>query len=362
MFRIIFTSDYEIHGNGEGSPMDLIVEPTSRMMDLFDKYSAKLTVMADYAEIFKFKEYYDKTGSDDFYYKPILEQLKYAVSNGHDIQLHVHPSYFKANYKNGSWDQNYDEYDLSQLDQKRLNDVIKTGKSFLESELKPMKSDYNCFVFRAANWSMQPSFNIVKALVDNNIFIDTSVFKYGWRDELVKFDYSEAHSDLIPWPVDVNDICKKDLNGKLFEIPIYCENMPITTFITINRIYRVILGQLHNLEKRSSDPSPEEKKTKIERIKSLIYKINFVFRKHAWKMDFNQCTGKQLIKGLKRAEAKYKQVNVDLPFVLIGHSKLFSKRNEKTLQPFLEFVSQNSDRFVFSTFKDINLEKYRYNI
>jgi hypothetical protein len=361
MFIIIFTSDYEIHGNGEGSPMDLIVEPTSRMLELFDKYNAKLTIMADIAELIKFKEHNNGTGSDDFYYKPIIEQLKFAIKTEHDVQLHLHPSYFKATYKKGRWEQNYNEYDLSQLDARQLKKIIKTGKSFLESELKPVKSDYSCFAFRAANWSMQPSFNAVNALIQNNIIIDTSVFKYGRRDGLVKFNYSNASSDLIPWPVDSNDICKKNVNGKLYEIPIYCENMPITKFFTINRIYRVLLSGMHNLGKSSSDHSLNEKKSQIGIINSIISKMKFLFGKHAWKMDFNQCTGKQLIDGLKRAEIKYKHMNIDLPFVLIGHSKLFTKRNEMTLKPFLRFVSENSNRFNFGTFKDIILENFRYN-
>jgi len=363
MFKIIFTSDYEIHGNGEGSPMDLIVEPTSRMMDLFDRYGARLTIMADVAEISRFKEYYEETGSDEFFYKQIVEQLKTAVRTGHDVQLHLHPSYYKARYKDGVWEQNYSEYDLSQLDNTRLNDIIRTGKLFLESQLKPVKSDYNCFAFRAANWLMQPSSNIVKALIDNNILVDTSVFKYGQRDELVKFDYLKAFSDLIPWPIDLKDVCKKDPHGKLFEVPIYCENMPITTFLTINRLYRVLLGLIHNLENNgspsSSDKFIEEKKSRRNIIRFIISKISFIFSKHAWKMDFNQCTGKQLIKGLERAEAKYGHLNIDLPFVLIGHSKLFSKRNEKTLEPFLKYVRKNSDRFVFGTFQDLRLENFR---
>ena len=57
MLNVIFTLDYEIHGNGEGCPSELMVEPTRRMMDLFDRYGAKLTIMADVAEILKFKEY-----------------------------------------------------------------------------------------------------------------------------------------------------------------------------------------------------------------------------------------------------------------------------------------------------------------
>ena len=54
MLNVIFTIDYEIHGNGEGSPHELMVEPTRRLLDLFEKYGAKLTIMADVAEILKF--------------------------------------------------------------------------------------------------------------------------------------------------------------------------------------------------------------------------------------------------------------------------------------------------------------------
>ena len=77
--------------------------------------------------------------------------------------------------------------------------------------------------------------------------------------------------------------------------------------------------------------------------------------KHAWKMDFNQCTGKQLIRGLIRAENKYRFLNIDLPFVLIGHSKLFTRANEKRLRPFLEYIVYNKQKYAFGTFHDINL-------
>ena len=34
MLKIIFTLDYEIHGNGDGCPHELMVEPTDRMLRL----------------------------------------------------------------------------------------------------------------------------------------------------------------------------------------------------------------------------------------------------------------------------------------------------------------------------------------
>ena len=91
MLKVIFTLDYEIHGNGDGCPYALMVEPTNRMMRQFEAYGAKLTIMADVAEILKFKEYKEEFGRDDYHYDAIAEQLRDAIRRGHDVQLHPTP-------------------------------------------------------------------------------------------------------------------------------------------------------------------------------------------------------------------------------------------------------------------------------
>src|SRR5437660_11836441 len=101
MLKVIFTLDYEIHGNGDGCPYALMVEPTRRIMDLFDRYGARLTIMADVAEILKFKQYKEESGRDDYHYEAIADQLREAVRRGHDVQLHLHASYFNARHECG---------------------------------------------------------------------------------------------------------------------------------------------------------------------------------------------------------------------------------------------------------------------
>src|SRR6187402_3614273 len=103
MLKAVFTLDYEIHGNGDGCPRELIVEPTRRMLDQFDRFGAKLTIMADVAEILKFKEYKERFGRDDYHYDAIADQLKDAIQRGHDVQLHLHASYSNAWHENGRW-------------------------------------------------------------------------------------------------------------------------------------------------------------------------------------------------------------------------------------------------------------------
>jgi hypothetical protein len=79
--------------------------------------------------------------------------------------------------------------------------------------------------------------------------------------------------------------------------------------------------------------------------------LSMLTRKHAWKADFNQCTGRQLIGALKRAEARYAGMTGDLPYVLIGHSKLFTEANERSLRVLLDFVAGEKSRFGFATFR-----------
>jgi peptidoglycan/xylan/chitin deacetylase (PgdA/CDA1 family) len=354
MFKVLFTSDYEIHGSGMGSPHELIVDPTTRMLDQLDRYGAKLTIMADTGELLKFKEYAEKTGDDRFAWTGIEAQLERAVRTGHDAQLHIHSSYVNATWDEakGYWRQDWTEYDLASLSYDRLRELIRRGKELLEGVCRRAKPDYECFAFRAANWSMHPSPNIVRALVDEGFRIDTSVWKYGRYDDLVKFDYTSAHDALVPWPVDARDVCRRDPEGRLFEFPIYTEQKPIWVFLTPNRVYRVVAQRLNPL------PAAEPKSGAAKK-RSILGKAKMLVTQHAWKMDFNQCTGRQLIEGLKRVEEKYGHRDVPLPFVLIGHSKTFTRHNERSLRPFLEFVADRPDRFSWGTFADFDPERYR---
>lgn len=357
MFKIIFSLDYEIHGNGDGSPYEMMVEPTKRLIELLNKYDAKLTILADVAEILKFKEYYEQFNKDDYFYSDILDQLKNAVTNGHDVQLHLHSSYLNSVYENKRWKQDWSEYNLAALEYDRIDEIIKLGKNFLETLLIPIKPAYECYVFRAAGWSMSPSKNIINTLINNGIKIDTSVWKYGvYETKVINFDYTNAFSEIIPWFLNEKDVCKKDNKGKLLEVPIYCDKKKIWSFITPIRIFRIIRALRHK-HRVSEDgyqiTSYKKKKSKLKKISELF------FREHPWKLDMNQATGRQLINALKRIEKKYIDIDYDIPIVLSGHSKNFIKLNKYTLEPFLKYIVNHEDKYQFALYSDIDIELYR---
>lgn len=351
MLHLIFTLDYEIHGNGQGCPLALMVEPTERLLRLFDAYGAKLTVMADVAEILKFKEHKDTHGCDTYGYEAIVDQLRRAVAGGHDVQLHLHSSYFNARLSQGHWDQDWSEYDFASLPYERMSTMIRRGKQFLESLLQPVDPGYRCIAFRAANWSVSPSRNVVHALIDNGLAVDTSVFKYGRRNGRVNFDYSSAHSPIAPWRVDPDDICRRDDTGALWEMPIYSEQRWLGAFVTPGRIHRAITGWRRRLPQEDRTAGAAQPNTSAGR--TARQWLALLLQRQAWKADFNQCGGRQLIHALHRAARRFDaRAEARLPFVLIGHSKLFTPRNERSVRPLLAHSADHPERYTFGTLSD----------
>ena len=357
-YRLHFTLDYEIHGNGDGDPMHLMVEPTYRLMNLLEKYGQRCCIMADVAEILRFREYYEQTGEDKFSVLAIEKQLQEAIRRGHDVQLHIHSSYFRAKWDGKHWDQYIEEYNMAALPYERINEMVQQCTQYLNNLLRPIKADYRCHIFRAANWSMMPTPHIYEALVNNGIDIDTSVYKGGKQGGNVCYDYTTAFDALYHYPASRWDINNYDPNGKITEYPIYCEMHSAWYFLSFIRLFRMIRAKFHRHKKvesqKSKDRFAQSQESKVEsqeskdnsqesKVESQKSRANrSMFGKSPWKMDFNQATARQLIKAFERIQERSRRTEMPIvDVVLIGHSKSFIPYNEKTLEPFLQYIENH---------------------
>ena len=344
-YKLIFTLDYEIYGNGEGDPMVMMVEPTGRLMNLLEKYHQRVTIMADVAEILCFKRYLTETGRDDYHVAEIEGQLQEALRRGHDVQLHVHSSYFKAKHNGVSFDQCMEEYNMAILPHERIDEMIGECVAYLEGLLKPIKKDYKVWLFRAANWSMMPTEGLYKALVNHGITHDTSVYKGGCEGGLVCCDYREAYDNLFAYPASMYNINERDESGELIELPIYTEMRPFWDFISPIRIMRMIKNKMHKFNKpKITDETALSMEKEARKNDNRRITIKSFFRLNPLKMDFNQVSSRGLKRMMRNIIRKVEGVNelknerVDV--VLIGHSKTFVPYNERTLEPFLKWVER----------------------
>lgn len=337
-----FTLDYEIHGNGDGNPWKLMVEPTDRLMNLLEKYGQRLVIMADVAEILSFKRYFDETGEDAFHVNEIESQLQDAIRRGHDVQLHIHSSWFNAQWDGKRWDQCIEEYNLASLPLERIDCMVSQCVQYLHKLLRPIKSDYQVWLFRAANWSMMPTENIYQVLLKYGITSDTSVYKGGVQGGNVSYDYREAYHSLLSYPADKNDINHRASPTQphtITEYPIYTEMRPFWSFISPIRFFRMVRAKFHRHKHNSPSHGPST--NEIDKADNRHLSIRAFFRSSPWKLDFNQATGRQLIGALKRIKGMRIDDRDTVDVILIGHSKSFVPYNEKTLERFLKWANKN---------------------
>ena len=336
-YNLYFTLDYEIHGNGDGNPIDLMVEPTYRLMDMLEQYNERLTIMADVAEILCFHRYWQQTGRDDFHVQEIEQQLCDAIRRGHDVQLHIHSSYFKAEWNGEHFDQCIEEYNMAALSYERITEMVSQSVKYLEDLLQPIKPDYKVWLFRAANWSMMPTPILYKVLTEFGITHDTSVYKGGCQGGNVCYDYRYAHDNLLSYPASSEDINIYDPNGTLVEMPIYTEMRPFWDFISPIRIFRMVRAKFHKHKHQSQPQSVTADKNDNRKLS-----LRSFFVKSPLKMDFNQVNGRGLIRMMKNIMRRAKREHLEhVDVILIGHSKTFVPYNEKTLRPFLQWIQQH---------------------
>lgn len=326
MIECIFTLDYEIYGNGEGSLRELVYEPCRRLISIFEKFNKGFVVFVEAAELDKIQECNsDKTISE------IRGQIKELHRKGFEIGLHLHPQWYNALYENGKWLLDYSEYNLCVLPKERIEQIVDRSIAYLRDILDV--SDFVPLSFRAGNWLFKPTQTAANVLADRGIKVDSSVFKGGLRHQH-KLDYRKALKNGFYWTfkehVDV-----PDPQGILLELPIYTQMVPFWKMFATRRFL---------LEKKASSSGQTSTKQKLNRLLDILR-----FR-HPLKFDFCRMTISELTHMIDRIIQEDKKSPATFkPIVAIGHTKELV--DFETVESFLLYL--NSKGIAVSTFEEV---------
>lgn len=323
MINAIFTLDYEIFGNGQGSLKELVYEPTKNLIELFNEFNCKFVNFVEVAELIKIKE-----NKSDPYISNIENQIQEMYNNGYEIGLHIHPQWFNAKFKNNTWDLDFNEENLCNLRIEKIDKYIKTSINYLKQILG---EKYQPVSFRAGGWMIQPTTNISPILSNNGIKIDTSVFK-GGLSHYYGIDFRKSINNLYYWKF-LNDVNKEDQMGKLMEIPIYTKMVFPWKMISKKRVSHLKLGSQNN------------------NISKKLFKILDKIRiKYPMKLDFTKMTFIEFKSMLDLILSEDKNnPQILKPIILIGHSK--NPNNFPEIKKMLIYI-QNKNIKV-STFEEI---------
>ncbi|MBI3260126.1 MAG: hypothetical protein HYZ54_11725, partial [Ignavibacteriae bacterium] len=223
LHRIVISLDYETWHPSvpSGKRIDweeTVITPTNRLLEICNKYNAKLTIFFEIGEYYWLKENRPETAV------AIENQLKEVIATGHDVQLHIHTSWLPetgASYNpitdTWFWDNRYQklhDYPFG------IEKLLRRCKNDLEALLQPINPDYKVTTFRAGAYQIQPSKQIVDALLAVGIEADSSVWKGGYQPERGN-DFRMAWSGQPYFAISENiNVPSSNGNNSILELPI----------------------------------------------------------------------------------------------------------------------------------------------
>ncbi len=341
--KLILTADYEIFGNGQGCVKKCIVEPTNRILDICDKYGAKLTLFVDVCEYWAFK----RAAVNGLLKEPNLphilieKQLIDVVKRGHDIQLHFHPQWLDAEYQDNRRKVNNEYWRLPNVSKHptwSIDKLFKEGKNTLEEIIQPIKPEYSCNIFRAGSWCIQDEEEVLDAMRKNNFIIDSTVASGMSLNNQHTFYNFKSTPNQPSWKIH-NKVTLASEHGSITEIPIFSLLVP-----WYYNFYFKILKLINNISFTPTGCINKNKK---------IYSSNHfssLFKNHYRMFNFCDATTFQELKYFANfAIKKYMNIIVDqdVPVVVIGHPKTFG--NDKDFERFLSWISKK-EIFCFSKY------------
>lgn len=317
MINIILTLDYEIYGSGSGSVLNQMLYPTHSLLKICDKFEVPMNIMLEVTEYQKFKEF-DKELSKDLGYSPselIKSQISSAYNRGHDVQLHTHPQWMDAQYSDKKWIIKEPQRSIVDLSDKEAIDFLDNSKSELELLMRQVDLNYKCTAMRLTNlpWVEAPK-KAIQAMISSNIKIHSFATSN-----------SSKNNERGYWSLNPK-------NG-IYEVPVFSVNMVKYKSYTFRRILAAL--KMFTMGRASVSHSYHINPSKTDLIG------DFFKSEYPVKWDFSKQSSKEMIKFLEVALEKFNYNELEIPLVMVGHSKDFFYPEE--LSTFLSMVKNNKD-------------------
>ncbi len=325
MIECIFTVDYEIYGNGEGSLGALVYEPAEKLRAIFKKHGVRFVPFIEVAEL----EIIGAQGIDPAM-DLVKQQIRGFYKDGFELGLHVHPQWYNGRYENGKWLLDYSEYNLCTLPRERISQIVDRSIAYFKNLLG--EADFVPLSFRAGNWLFQPTQCAANVLAERGIKVDSSVFKGGLRHQH-RLDYRRALRNGSYWRF-ANDVNIPDVRGALLELPIHTQMVPV---------FKMFTGKRVSKESKQFAAVPNG-------VGKLNRLLDFLRFQYPLKFDFCRMTLAELngmIDEVSREDQR--DPGTFRPVVAIGHTK--DLVDFETVESFLSYLEKRAIKV--STFEEV---------
>ncbi|MBK7964614.1 MAG: hypothetical protein IPK10_04480 [Bacteroidetes bacterium] len=332
--NLLITFDYELFlGRRSGRPLDCMLLPTKKLLELLKAHGAKAIFFVDTTYLCRLKEQSKSHPECNEDLTAIANQLIEMIRDGHYVQPHIHPHWLDAIY-----DPSIREFDLTNIERYRFHQLSSEDKkivftssvNILKEIINPHFPAYKINAFRAGGWSIQPFSDFKEQFLEHSIQYDLTVVNnlYQFSNAQV-FDYSDAPKEHV-YRFE-NRVVEKHPNGQFIQIG--SSLVPISKNLDLlDRIYKKLLN-IFKLDKdyglgegQASYPiqghTPRSKRG-----------INIFSRTHEVASFENLSLIKLMV--------YKKQLNHENFLHLVSHPKMLGRHNLYVMNQFLKSVYNN---------------------
>lgn len=316
--------DYEVfHGRNYLDDEATLFAPTRRLLDRASTLGIPLTLFADVLSVTAHR----RAGLGAFVAR-FERQLVDAVSEGHDVQLHIHAHWEMAERDGDEWRLVEPRITLADYDAAHARDIIADAASYLRMLLRKADTSYRCVAFRAGGLALQPGERaLIGMLHDEGISIDSSIAPgLSMSLDTLSIDYTRL-PEAANWLISAENGLDGGGDRSLLEIP-------IATF-SLSPLERLgfVLRRLRAFrERRGAGISRAEQQTRWKNLLTLAREnLRYLGAKPVFlfSADTKGFTRAMLVNGFRRFVRIQQERGESTLFVsMINHPKLMFPAQE----------------------------------
>ncbi len=326
--NIFLTFDYELYfGSRSGTYQNSILKPVEALLVILDRYNVKGTFFVDAGYLCKLEEYADSSGTVASEYDAIKSNIQKLYREGHSIQLHIHPHWEDCSSKNGEWIMDTTRFRLASFSEEDVRSIVKRYKELLTSVIEDTE---HVFAYRAGGWCIQPFDKIRGALLENKVWLDSTLYFNGRSNSETHYYNFSGMPKKLSYRFD-NDPIVECENGKFLEVPI--SSYKVTAFFFWRMVIAKKLGG--DLHAAYGDGGAAGGGL-LDKLRMLLTPTHSVVSVDGYKSSF-----------LAEAFDHYCKQFSEGEFVAIGHPKAFSQYSLSKLDSFLAYYTK---QHTFNTF------------
>ena len=366
---LVLTNDWELYGEGSGDFYNIQKKRLKDLLEIVERHRAKVSLFAEVGQQWA----HLKEGQKSPWAMNIAREwekcVQETVSRGHDVQLHLHPTWQNSYHDGTKWKLNLNSWALADLTPEKIEFELRRGREYLNGLGQSVNPSYRCVTFRAGAFCIQPATKTLSAIKRAGFLSDSSVVPGSW--DYLYFDFRNISMQTGPYFANVDDLtpAREDSQSTILELPIHTDQIwesPIIRrllpgWVSLkwlfginkdNRFLKWSKARDRSIRDLSPIPDPLFKRRFLARLSPANW-LSYVVRKSTYVLDYDFIQPQLFTELIRRAAQKAKAKGIDEIVILaLGHANN-SHTNENLDQILQSLTKSFSENLKFKTVQQV---------